>query len=169
MNRRLLAAVALLACLAVVASVAAESYRTAKVKQLGLRFQVPASWSSVSPKKPVVFAVRNDSEGGTFRSNINVVVVPLKHTLTLAEYRKALQAELTGAKLKHVVVKIRHLPAGDAVRTSYSAEVGGITVQGAQACFLRGLKSVVVTYSRDRKKAKVAAVFTHSINSIRFS
>lgn len=169
MTRSRIAAVsALLACLAIVASASAASFRTVVVKQAGLRFQVPAGWAPVALKKPVVFFIRNDAELGAIRSNINIVVVPLPHAITLKQYRTVLLAELQGAKLKHVTAKLRHIAAGEVVRTSYSATVGSVKVQGTQVCFLRGRKSIVITYSRAVAKRKVAVLFAHSIDSIRF-
>ena len=147
MHRRLATIAALLACLSIAASAAAATYRIAVVKKAGLRFQVPAGWAPVRLTQSAVFFVRNDAERGKFRSNINVVVVPLPHKITLEQYRQALRAELTRAGFKHVTAKIRRLAAGNAVRTSYTVAAGAVTVQGAQVCFLHGLKSIVVTYT----------------------
>ena len=166
-RRRIAAALVLLACLAVVGSASAGSYRTAVVKKAGLRLQVPAGWAPVKLKKPAVFFVR-DAHRGTFHSNINIVVVPLTRAVTLQQYRQALLAELKGAGIKHVTAKRVRLAAGEAVRTSYTAKVRSVTIQGTQVCFLRGLKSIVVTYTRARSKSKVAVLFNHSIASIRF-
>ena len=168
MHRRLATIAALLACLSITASAAAATYRIAVVKKAGLRVQVPAGWAPVTLTQSAVFFVRNDSERGKFRSNINVVVVPLPQKITLEQYRQALRAELKRAGFKHVTAKIRRLAAGNAVRTSYTVAAGAVTVQGAQVCFLHGLKSIVVTYTRDRAKRKVAPLFAHSIDSIRF-
>ena len=167
-RRRTAAALLALASLALVASASAASYRTAVVKRAGLHLQVPVGWAPVKLKKPAVFFVRDDAHGGTFHSNINIVVVPLTRAVTLQQYRQALLAELTGAGLKHVTANLVRLAAGEAVRTSYSAKVRSVTIQGTQVCFLRGLKSIVVTYTRARSKSKVAVIFSHSIASIRF-
>lgn len=165
--KRITLACLLLLGLLVVTAAAAASYRTVAIKQAGLTLQVPSPWKAVTVER-TVYAARDESERGGFQSNVNVVVVPLRRVVPLKEYRLLLLAELKKAGGIGITAAIVHLRAGDAVRAAYKLRGRGTILAGTQVCFSRGLKSIVITYTRPNKNRKVTSIFAHSIASIRF-
>jgi hypothetical protein len=119
-------------------------------------------------------ALDPDVRGG-FATNVNVVSVPVSGSVTFDQYRTVLLSEVRavtrGANVASSVVQI----GGErGLRLSYrfrlTAAGKAYTVQTLQYAFLRGGKSVVITYTTlPRYAGAYAAAFRTSAQSIRFA
>lgn len=199
--RRALALAALVSAAAALAGTAAAAERFVRhsVQSEGVSLSVPRSWVAVDsrlpksvvdrlsrenprlapfltglsqPGSPIRFIALDPDVRGGFATNVNVVVVPLTQSLSLAQYRSALAAELRTVGAKGVQSSLVKVGGGRAVRLSYRFRLSlGRTyaVQTLQYAFMRPGRSVVVTYTTlPSQSARYAATFRRSSASIRF-
>ncbi len=127
------------------------------------------------PNSPVKLLAFDPVPVANFSTNVNVVVTTIPAGVSFATYKQATASELAG--LPGLVgtpsVREARLPAGQALRTKLRAGVvvGGKTkiAEINQVAFLRGRKSIVVTFTTAASNAgRFAAVVNRGAFSIRF-
>ena len=182
------------------AAFGAERFQRHAVPGQSVSLEVPASWVAVGsslpqslidrisrqnpklapylaqlgqPGSPMKFLALDPAVRNGFATNVNVVVVPVRSGTTFAGYRASLVSELralvSGPIRQHVVT----IAGARGLRVSYRFHfsLGGMrTVQTLQYGFLRGTRSVVVTFTTlPGLEAAYASTFARSAGSVRFS
>lgn len=165
----------------------------------GVSLEVPASWISVGsslprsvldqlarenpklapsiaqlsqPNSPMKFLALDPAVRKGFATNVNVVVTPVRSGMSFSLYRAALLAELRSVVTTPIAERAVTVNGARAVRVSYRLRLSlgrKRTVQTLQYAFLRGRRSVVVTYTTlPAFAAAYQRTFARSARSIRF-
>ena len=181
-------------------AVGAERFKRHALRGQGVSLAIPVSWVAVDaslprstieqlsrenpklapyigqllgPGSPAKFVALDAALRGGFATNVNVVVAPTP-TLTFAQYRRVLVAEIRSV-VGSAPIDDRAVTVGGAraVRLSYrlTLRLGRkYRVQTLQYAFPRPGRSVVVTYTTlPGQASRYAATFARSAASIRFS
>ncbi len=181
-------------------AVGASPFERHAVRGQGISLSVPASWVAVDsslpratieklarenpklapylaqlsgPNSAAKFLALDPAVRSSFATNVNVVVAPTP-TLSFAQYRKALVAEIRSfVGSSPIDDRAVTIGGAKAVRLNYrlTLQVGrAFTVQTLQYAFPRPGRSVVVTYTTlPADSSRYAATFARSAGSIRFS
>jgi hypothetical protein len=196
----LLAIAAALATAVVAAASAATPFQRHAVKGQGVSLAVPTSWIAIEsgiphslvdrlskqnpalapyidqlarPGSPMKFLALDPAVRNGFATNANVVVVPAPAGTTFDLYRVGILAGLRALKPGKITQRVVTIGGKRALRISYRFRITlgrTRTVQTLQYAFLRGLRSIVVTYTTlPSLESRYAATFARSAASIRIA
>ena len=199
MPRALLLAALVLATVVASASAATPFTRHA-VKGQGVSLAVPASWIAIEsgipkslvdrlskqnpnlapyidqlarPGSPMKFLALDPAVQTGFATNANVVIVPVPAGTTFDLFRVGIVAGLQALKPGKMVQRVVTIGGKQALRVSYRFRITlgrTRTVQTLQYAFLRGTRSIVVTYTTlPSLRSRYAGTFARSAASIRIA
>jgi hypothetical protein len=191
---------ALVALALVVSAPAATPFPRHTVKGEGVSLAVPASWIAIEsgipksivdrlsqqnprlapyldqlarPGSPMKFLALDPAIQSGFATNANVVVGPVPAGTTFDLYRAGVLAGLQALKPGKVSQRVVTIGGRKALRTGYRFRVTlgrTRTAQTLQYAFLRGTRSIVVTYTTlPALQSRYAATFARSAASIRIA
>jgi hypothetical protein len=200
MRRVVLALTILAAAGLVASASGATGFQRHAVPAQGISLAVPASWivvdSSFSqtlidrvsqqnpklapyiaqlgqPGSPMKFLALDPAVRHAFATNVNVVVAPARRGTTFAHYTTALLAGLRAIASGLITKRVVTIGGAKALRVSYRFRFafGQMrTVQTLQYAFVRGPRTIVVTYTTLPVEAtRYAPTFQQSAASIRFA
>jgi predicted N-acetyltransferase YhbS len=185
---------------AVATASAATPFKRHAVKGQGVSIAVPAAWIAIesgipqsvieelskqnqalapyidqlaTPGSPMKLLALDPTLHAGFATNANVVVVPVPAGTTFDLYRLGVVAGLRALKPGRIAQRVVTIGGKKALRVSYRFRITlgrPRTVQTLQYAFLRGARSIVVTYTTLPSLAsRYAGTFARSAASIRIA